>query len=243
MRAAPGMAGAAHGKACKAKARTGTRRPATRCRSRRTCASPTAHPPRMHQDRLDPSRHQDRKGRLPVDPDPFHDRSLDAATDQSFDHFLKLVRKRAEAGRLHHRFALAIAQENRRGDLHLVHIETRRAGGERREGLPSSSPSSSFALSPRRRQGRRSEGHTPAERVRFDLPRVHGQRPGTVRDAEPTAGNSLSSGTTSSTKKTLTRPRLRHTHPATAGSGRAAGTPHPNSPCFIPRDGSAPRRP
>ena len=40
----------------------------------------------------------------------------------------------------------------------------------------------------------RSEGHAPVERVRFDLPRVHGQGLGTVRGAEPTAGSSLDLG-------------------------------------------------
>ena len=49
--------------------------------------------------------------------------------------------------------------------------------------------------------------------MRFDLPRVHGQRPGTVRGAEPTAGSSFVIGNYVTGKTTLTRPRLRQ-HPS-----------------------------
>ena len=47
----------------------------------------------------------------------------------------------------------------------------------------------------RRRRGQRSDEHASVERVRCISPCVHGPRPGTVRDAKPTAGSSLSSGT------------------------------------------------
>ena len=85
------------------------------------------HLTRVHQDRLDPSRLQGREGRLPVNPGPLHDRSLDAVIAQPCDHLIKTAGQCAEAARLHHRLTLALADANRRGDLHLVHIETRRA--------------------------------------------------------------------------------------------------------------------
>ena len=92
--------------------------------------------------------------------------------------------------------------------------------------------------SPQWRRGQRSEGHASAKRVRFDLPRVHGQWPGTIRGAEPTAGSSFVVGNYITDKTTLTRLRLHQTHPANDSTPQAAPNLQPNT-SFMLRGGSA----
>ena len=92
--------------------------------------------------------------------------------------------------------------------------------------------------SPQWRRGQRSEGHASAKRVRFDLPRVHGQWPGTIRGAEPTAGSSFVVGNYITDKTTLTRLRLHQTHPANDSTPQAAQNLQPNT-SFMLRGGSA----
>ncbi len=58
-------------------------------------------------------------------------------------------------------------------------------------------------------------------RMRFVLPRVHGQWPGTIRGAEPTAGSSFGVGNYVTDKNTLTRPRPRHQPPCHSRSRQA----------------------
>ena len=150
------------------------------------------HVLRMDQVRRDARVFERLERGNPVNSRRFERRRLDPMLPEPADQLPQPLSEGVEGPGLYHRFtAPGRTKAHRRGDLHLVNVQPRRAGMDNVKGVAHHGSSLRWVA---RKRGR-SAGGTRTLAMRLNLPFVHGLQPGTSRGSAPQTQASFFPGT------------------------------------------------